>query len=174
MNKTFIIITIVLLGICSSLVYYVKSSLPKTAYMDVKKVYNEFTLKKELESKLTNVEQTRKTILDSLELQLKVLSKQLEVLTKRDEQKENIFSAKREEYLVKKKQFDEDNQAMTQQYSEQIMKQLNQYVQDYGKTNGYTYIHGADGNGSMMYADDKHNITDEVTKFINEKYKGIK
>ena len=174
MNKTIVIIGIILTGIFSAFAYYIKTAIPKTAYIDVKKVYNEFVLKKELESKLTNVQQTRKTIIDSLELQLKILSKQLEILTKRDEQKENVFTEKREEYLVKKKQFDEDNQAMTQQYSDQIMKQLNQYVQDYGKANSYTYIYGADGNGSMMYADDKHNITDEVIKFINEKYKGIK
>ena len=142
------------------------------AYVNVQKLYNEFYMKKELEAKLTTVQQARKTILDSLELQLKILSNTLENITKKDSEKENRFIAIREEYVMKKKQFDEDNQAMTQQYSEQIMKQLNEYTQEYGKQKGYRYILGAEGSGGIMYASEKLDITKEVIEYVNGRYKG--
>jgi outer membrane protein len=73
---------------------------------------------------------------------------------------------------MKKQQFDDDNQDMSKQYTEEIMKQLNEYVRDYGKANGYTYILGAQGSGSIMSADDKNDITTTVLEYVNEKYKG--
>jgi len=141
-------------------------------YVNVQQVYDEFQLKKELESKLTNVQQARKTMLDSLELSLKVLSGKIENSLQRDAERENNFIVLREEYVLKKNQFDEDNALMTRQYSEQIMKQLNEYTQEYGKQNGYTYILGAEGSGSVMYASEKRDITKDVLDYINRRYKG--
>ena len=53
------------------------------------------------------------------------------------------------------------------------MLQLNQYVKEFGEKNSYDIIHGANGNGSLMYAKDILNLTEEVKAFINNKYKGI-
>lgn len=143
-----------------------------TVYVNVQKIYDDFQLKKELESKLTNVQQARKTVLDSLELKLKILSGKIENAAKRDTEKENYFVELREQYLMKKKQFEEDNQAMTSQYSQQIMKQLNEYTQEYGKQKGYTFILGAEGSGGIMYASEKMDVTAEVLEYVNSRYKG--
>ena len=97
---------------------------PKTAFVNIGKLYSDFQMKKELENKITNVQQARKTIMDSLELSLKVIAKQLDAIGKTNEEMSNRFIGLREEYLTKQKQFSEDNTAMTQQYNEQIMKQL--------------------------------------------------
>jgi outer membrane protein len=53
-----------------------------------------------------------------------------------------------------------------------IWTQLNQYITEYGKTKDYEYILGANGSGSLMYADSTLNITEEVTAFANKKYSG--
>lgn len=145
----------------------------KTGWVDLNKVYKDFILKKELEKKLESTQQARKKITDSLELQLKVLLKQINMENAKDKNKVEVFSLKKEEYLVKKQQFDEDNNTMAQQYDAQIYKQLNQYVQDFGKSKNYTYIYGADGSGNLMYADSENDISDEVLVFVNERYKGI-
>ena len=50
---------------------------------------------------------------------------------------------------------------------------MSQYILDYGKNNNYDLILGADGNGVLMYANDKMNISEEITKYINSRYKGI-
>ncbi len=149
---------------------------PKTAYVELNMIYNDFQMKKELEAKLTNVQQTRKTILDSLELRLKVLSAQLRGMAQQDKkvmaEQAGRFEALREEYFTKQKMFSEDNDRTTGQYSEQIWKQINQYVKDYGKENGYAYIFGADGSGALMYGTEKENITDKLKAYVNERYQG--
>jgi outer membrane protein len=69
---------------------------------------------------------------------------------------------------------EEDNQVQTKKYDEEIITQLNQYVQDYGKEMGYAYIYGNNGEGSLMYADDARVITREMIEYVNNRYKGVK
>lgn len=153
------------------------SNQPKVAYVNLGKVYNDFEMKKELEKKITTVQDFRKKTLDSLELSLNIMSRTLQNFDKTGnkkgiEERMPEFQMRREEYFAKQKSFEEDNQAMTTQYTEQIWKQINQYVKDYGKEKGYTYVLGADGTGAVMYAEEKNEVTEEVLAYINQKYKG--
>lgn len=173
MNKrvyiiAFIAITFVAIGF---FIFY-KSSGEKTAYVDINKIFAEFTLKKELEVQLIKVKESRKSIIDSLEFGLKLLSKQIQSENQVNKDKVALFEVKREEYVQKKKQFEEDTDAVAKQYDKQIISQMNQYVKDYGNKNGYTYIFGADGSGFLMFSAEQKNITEEVKKYINDRYKG--
>ncbi len=157
----------------SGIIYLVKSQ-PKVAYIKVGYLYDNFDYKKELESKLTNMVQMRKTIIDSLGLHLDQLSQSIERDKEKDKTKISEFNEEKQKYLMKKQEFDEDNQDVTKRYSDETMKQLNQYVQDFGKTNGYTYILGAEGAGAIMSADEKYDITSQVLDYVNDRYKGKK
>jgi outer membrane protein len=44
-------------------------------------------------------------------------------------------------------------------------------VKAYGNTNGYTYILGGGDGGSVLYGTDANDITDEIVKILNDKYK---
>lgn len=146
----------------------------KVAYVDLNEVYNDFQLKKELESKLKNTQNQRKTILDSIRIQLNLLKAKVTSAPKPDEDFIRQFEYKRQEYLLKEKQFSEENDNLSQQYTDQIMKQMNQYVEDYGKSKNYDWIQGAKGDGGLMYVNKKFNITKEVLEYINSRYKGEK
>jgi outer membrane protein len=143
----------------------------KIGYVDVNSLYDSFSFKKELEAKLTHIKETRKNILDSMQVQLRMLAGSLKPNLEKDRM---LFEAKRQDFLSKEKSFSEDNDALTQEYSTQVMKQLNQYVQEYGAEHGYTYILGADGNGSIMFADKSKDVTKEVLEYLNQKYAGVK
>ena len=171
MKKNLIIVTGINILFAGALVF-IYSLIPATAYVDTNKLFNEFQLKKELELTLSNVKNQRKQILDSLELQLNVLSGQLNGKKALSAGDKETFASLREEYFYKKKQFDEDNEALTQKYNQQIFQQLNQYIQDYSKEEGYDYVFGAEGSGALMAASEKKNITEEVLSFINLKYQG--
>ena len=170
----FIALVVIGLSIAVGVLY---KSQPSVAYVNLTKAYNDFEMKKELEKKLTTVQDFRKKTLDSLELSLNIMSRTLQNFEqsgnkKGIEERMPEFEVRRQEYFSKQKSFEEDNQAMTNQYTEQIWKQINQYVKDYGKDKGYTYILGADGTGAVMNAEEKHEITDDVISYINERYKG--
>jgi outer membrane protein len=146
-----------------------KASMP---YVNISEIYNDFEMKKELEKQLENVQQKRSFFLDSLAVQIKAMIPSVESgnnpgLRLKLEQSQR-------EYMLHQKQFEEDNAGAAQKYQEQIWKQLNQYVTDYGDDRGFDYILGADGTGSVMYARKANNITDDVKQYINSRYKGKK
>jgi outer membrane protein len=155
-------------------VIYIYAKQPKMAYVRVPYLYDNFEYKKEMQAKMTNVLQGRKSVLDSLELHLKILSGHLQNEKKPDEKEIQQFSDEREKYLTKKQQFEEDDNNASKRYADEILKQLTQYVDDYGRENGYTYILGAEGSGAIMSADERNDITNAVLIYINEKYKGKK
>lgn len=157
---------------CLILVNYLNK--PKVALIEIQKVYDSFELKKELEKKFKNTQSQRKKIIDSLELDLKLLYSSLNTDGGKNVERTETFNLKKNYYLQKKQMNEEDNLALSQQYDKEILTQLNQYVKDYGKLNKYTYIFGTDGNGSIMYANEKEDISDQIILYINERYKGVK
>lgn len=173
MKNNFIAIIVgIILAALLLFCFLINNKVPKLAYVELEILYNDFPMKKELEAKLTNVRQLRKNILDSLKIQLNALS--LSVKSDKDADGIRNFQIKKQEYLTKQQNFEQDNQATSQNYTSQIWKQINQYVKDYGKEHNYTFILGAEGIGTVMYSDEAKNITKELSGYINEKYKGEK
>lgn len=165
MRYLLIIIIAMLLASCSG-------NPEKTGYVELGPLYSDFNMKQELESQLTTVQNNRTAILDSLELHLNAMMNQLKSVPEPNQNDVTTFQLRQQEYHIKKEQFENETANLSGQYTEQIWQQINQYVEEFGKENGYTYIHGADGGGSVMYADESKNLTTQLTKYINNKYKG--
>ncbi|MEP7265008.1 MAG: OmpH family outer membrane protein [Bacteroidota bacterium] len=171
MNRGIVWLAIVL--VAAGVVYSIVTR-PKSGYIDIHDVYQKFDLKKELEKKFISVRDERKKITDSLELGLKLMETKLRAMKSISDDQAAEFQTKREFFVQKAREFEEDNKQLSAQYDKEILDQLNQYVRDYGAAKGYDYIYGNDSNGSLMYGDKKLEITAEVLEYINAKYKGIK
>lgn len=178
-NKSFrLVFTIVagifIISIAFGLFYYFV--VPKTAFINVSEVYDNFQYKLELEKELNSVQQTRTKMLDSLDFNLKQMyneiSQNKELNKKELEMIKYNFQIGRESYLQYKEKFDSENEDIKARYTSMIWKQLNQYIKEYGNIKGYSYIYGAKGDGSLMYAAENNNITKEITEFINKRYAG--
>jgi outer membrane protein len=154
-------------------VLYVNFTKPKIGYVVIQEVFNDFELKKELQKKLENVKNYRQKIVDSLRIDLTILSKKVQTNSATPIEKD-LFERKKIEYNQKLQIFEEDNGILTKQYDQEIITQLNQYIKDYGKKNNFDMIQGNNSDGSLMYGKEEFNLTKEVSVFINEKYKGVK
>lgn len=150
----------------------ITSTKEKTAYVNISEVYNEFDMKKELENKIIGVQTQRKQVMDSLELALQLKSNQLTAVTKISVEERQTFELMQRNYITQRDQFAAENERVTQEFKNQIFTRLNEYAKEYGEEEGYDYLFGTSGQGSIMYAQQKHDITKEVIKYINEKYKG--
>lgn len=153
---------------------YLFSPKQKSAYITTADVFEKFKLKQELEIKYQNVEQNRTYILDSIKMHLNYVYGQIQQETNKARQEELIVSYQTVErqYKLQEQQFAEDNAKLTETYNNQIFTQINQYVKEFGKLNGYLYIYGTTGEGNIMYADDKCDITSQVIEYINTRYEG--
>lgn len=174
-------ITLLVLGLFAvtsvSLTIYQLNREQKFVIVDLARLYNEFEMKKQLEGQMTTVTDIRQKALDSLELSLNILSRNIQNMDPAAdkaayENKTNEFEVRRRQYLSQQTAMNENNEAMQQQYNGQIWKQLNQYVEDYGKANGIECIIGGDGSGNVMYSESGLNRTDEVVSYCNERYQG--
>lgn len=145
----------------------------ETAYIDVAKVYNEFDMKNELEANLLRVTNERDAILDSMKISMQAVDNKYSLKKKINDKDMLEWQHLKYKYQTMEQEFLESNSSMRQRYSEQIWKQLNQYISDYGENHKYGYIYGANGNGTLMYAKEKNDITGEVIEYVNKRYKGV-
>ncbi len=144
----------------------------RLAYVDNIALYESFELMKELDARLTQAKSAKKQTLDSLEIQLRVLSAEVEQEQGNDPVKLNRFRQLQQSYMLYRERAEQETQELANSYYSQVWTQLNQYVQDYGKAHGYTFIFGANADGSLMYADEAVNITEALKQYVNERYKG--
>ena len=59
---------------------------------------------------------------------------------------------------------------LTQSYIEKT----NDYMQEIGKTLGYDYVMSYRIGGAMLYANERHDITTEIIRLLNERYESSK
>lgn len=52
-----------------------------------------------------------------------------------------------------------------------LVSGVKKFIKSYGKEKGYAYIYGTGDAASILYAEDKFDITKEIIKALNDKYK---
>lgn len=81
--------------------------------------------------------------------------------------------SQKQQYLQQQTQFEQ--QQMQQAFQTEIdsaIIEVKDFVKDYGKKNGYTYILGtSDAAASVLYGTDENDITDIIIESINSSYK---
>ncbi|PCI97036.1 MAG: hypothetical protein COB15_08715 [Flavobacteriales bacterium] len=169
-NIILIINTVLLISVLAYLGFTSKKE--KQAYVNVSEVYNDFEMKKELENKLITVQNRRKKVLDSLEVELQLYANNFspDKEISLEEKKEFDFLERR--FLSNRETFLKENERVTLEFKNQIFTQMNKYIEEYGAENKYDYLFGTTGQGNIMYAQTKNNVTKEVINYINEKYNG--
>jgi outer membrane protein len=55
-----------------------------------------------------------------------------------------------------------------------VVSTVKKFIKSYGKEKGYAYIYGTGDAASILYAEDKYDITNELIKLLNDKYKASK
>jgi outer membrane protein len=148
----------------------------KTAYVDTSELMKEYTEAKDLEAKYKAQAQEK--------------GRQLEAEINRFKQEASNFQAQAQangqEWAQKKgaelqkreQQLGYAQQALSQQLQMESSKEMDslvsgvkKFIKAYGKEKGYAYIYGTGDAASILYAEDKFDITKDIIKALNEKYK---
>jgi len=86
--------------------------------------------------------------------------------------KEKDYQQKLKEYQRFLKDAQDDLQARNDEFTSRIVDEIVKVVQEYGKKNGYTFIFVK--NDSMVFFDDKIDLTDDLLKQFNAARKSVK
>jgi outer membrane protein len=144
---------------------YLKFTSTKTAYVDIEVLYSNFKMKRELEGQMKNVVQTRKGLLDSMEIEIKALNTSPKI-------SQELIAQKRAAYLSQYQVFKDNTERESGEFDKKIWTQLNQYVKDYGEQKAYDFILGTNGTGTIMHANDEFDITKDLIDYVNQRYEG--
>ena len=142
----------------------------KLGYVDVQKVLIQSDAGKEAKEQLAAKGNKYETEKNSREEDLKKLKGELEkqsVLLSDTARgaKEKDYQQKLKDYQRFLKDAQDDLQAKNDELTNRIVEEIVKTIQEYGKKNGYMFVFVK--NDSMIYADEKSDVTDEVLKAFN-------
>ncbi len=148
----------------------------KIAYVDNTKLLNEYQEKKDIESKLkeqiSKYEKKRDSISQAFQAEARAFDAEARNLAQNVAQKKYNELMQKSQILQQHLQQEEQKiQLESQTQMDSLLTKVKKLIKEYGKEKGYTFILGANEGGSVLHGDEKKDITDEVVKSLNEKYK---
>lgn len=166
--------------LCFAVISCNKSTTPtkemKTAYVDTSKLLEEYNEAKDIEAKYkAKGDEMGK----ELEAEVARFKAEATSFQKNAQAKGQAWAQENGARLQKQEQeLSYAQQALVEQLREEsgvemdsLVKNVKKFIKDYGKEKGYTYIYGTGEAATILYAEDKLDITAEIVKLLNDKYK---
>lgn len=91
-------------------------------------------------------------------------------ITERESKQERLVK-KQQELMQLEQQLSADLQRQEGDVSQRIFQEIDVFLKEYAEKQGYTYILSYAKGGGVWYAAPQHDITPEVLKELNERYK---
>jgi outer membrane protein len=151
----------------------------KTAYVDTSKLMIEYTEAKDIEAKYKakSEEMGRE-----LEAEIAKFKTEAASFQKNAQMNGQAWAQQKGAELQKREQqLQYAQQSIAQQLQQEsgveidsVVSGVKKFIKSYGKEKGYSYIYGTGDAASVLYAEEKYDITKEIIKLLNDKYKSSK
>lgn len=159
LKKNIISIVALLVG-STAIVLHFANKKQQVVYADPELLFKGFNMTKEFEKK-------EAAVIDRYRSQLDTISKMIESAKNIGE-----IPAIEKQYVDLKQEYSTYYAASMDKINKAVWPRLNEYIMMYGKEHKINVLVGANGTGSLLYADEKLNITNALIEFINKKYEG--
>ena len=174
MKKALVIIGLSILAVSCDKTAEVKEV--KTAYIDTSVLMKEYTEAKDLEAKYkAQAEEKGRQLqaeINRFKQDAQNFQSQAQANGQQWAQQRGAELQKREQQLgYAQQQLQQQLQQESGTEMDSLVSGVKKFIKDYGKKNGYSYIYGTGDAATVLYAEDKYDITKEVIKALNDKYK---
>jgi len=176
MNKITLPLAVIAL-VFSMLTFFYTQNASQQVYVDVNKLLEGYKRTKVVRGEFEKKAQVLRANVDSLvtdwQKELKLYEKERSGYSKKELQlKQELLGNKQQQInnyqQAIQKQIQEEDKKATQT----VINDINDYVKEYGKSEGYKIIFGASGSGNIMYADKSSDLTEEVLNGLNAEFEG--
>jgi outer membrane protein len=148
----------------------------KTAYIDTSKLMEESVEAKDIEAKYKD---KAKVMGNQLEAEVARFKSEAASFQTNAQKNGQAWAQQKGSELQKREQeLSYAQQAMLQQLQQEsgvemdsLVKNYRTIIKDFGKQKGYDYVYGTGETASILYAKDSYDISKEVIKMVNDKYK---
>jgi Skp family chaperone for outer membrane proteins len=149
------------------LALFVLTTRKQSAFIDYNTVYNNCRLKTDLEKDLKRLTETRKSQLDSMQLELSFMSESIKS-GEGSGAKLAEFEESKERFLTFQEQYEQENMRTKETYFNQIRAEINEKAKRYAAMRGYDYFFSAMGDGALMYASESEDVTKDFQLFLDK------
>lgn len=148
----------------------------KTAYIDTSKLMEESTEAKDIEAKYKD---KAKVMGNQLEAEVARFKSDAANFRQNAEANGQAWAQQKGTELQKREQeLNYAQQAMLQQLQQEsgvemdsLVKSYRNVIKEFGKEKKYDYVYGTGEAASILYAKDSYDISKEIIKMVNDKYK---
>ena len=169
MNKIIAILTVAILMIsCNQ---------TKMAYVDIEEVIKEYKGMKEAQKEMDEKEGAYKEALEQLAVGYQTGLKEYQekgrtMSAQKRQQTETTLMQQQQMLNQQQQQAQQELQKFGQDKMDEINEDIQDFVADYAKQHGYSYVLGtSEQTKAVLYGDSKTDITDEIVETLNEQYK---
>ncbi len=175
--KVMIMAVAVIAATALSISIYLFSNKAKVAYVHNDRLITEYHGFKDAQKEYRQNVEVMQQNLDSLTTDFNQKAQQY--LLNKDKLKE--AQRKEQEMLLQLQEKDVQNyklsieqtaSAKEQEMNTALYTQINEFVKQYSKEQGYDYVYGVTDYGNIMYASEENDITEQLLEAINQKYEG--
>lgn len=147
----------------------------KIAFVDNGEVINEYQMKKDVEEKFKLKDEAFKKKMDSIGKAFQIEAQAFQMASNKMSKKkqEEKYQELGQKQQLLQQQFQYEQQQIQQAFNvemDSVISKVNKFVEGYGEKNAYTFILGKNQAGSVLYGAKAKDITEAVTKAINEAY----
>lgn len=148
----------------------------KTAYVDTDKLVEKYQKAIDLENKykVKSEEMGRELETEAKKFQQDYAYAEQQAPSKGPQwaQQKGMELQKREQELsVKQQSMYQELQKASGTEMDSLVSEIKVFLKEYGKKQGYDYLYGTGSAATVLYAKDKYDLTEELTKLLNESYK---
>lgn len=148
----------------------------KTAYVDTSLLMKEYQKTKDVEAKFKAKAESKGS---QLEAQINLFKKEASSFQAQAQVKGQAWAEQKGAELQRREQqLGQAQQALSQELQQEsavemdsLVAGVKKFIKAYGKEKGYAYIYGTGDAATVLYAQDKYDITKEIIKLLNDKYK---
>ncbi len=148
-------VCVIVLGLA---IYTIGNLLSKkeVAYIDISRLTENYELKKDLENVASQNLYKIREVIDSLKMVQKIAGNNNTLVDSQLVHAQQVFN----DYYSRS----------NKEINVKIWERLNPVIEQYGKEKKLVLLIGANGAGTLLYADKQQDLTDDLTAYVNGKY----
>ncbi|EFK56009.1 OmpH family outer membrane protein [Sphingobacterium spiritivorum] len=153
-----------------SVVYVLFLKSDKIGYIESTRIFQEYKGAKVEREKLEEKTKEFKSKLDTLNQEVReaIIRYDGQSAVKKDNQSEQIIQLKQRQLEEYRRMIQENIQSEEANAMNKIAAELNVFLKDYGKRNNYKFIFIANPSGTIAYAEEGTDLTEDVLKELNK------
>ncbi|MBT8188444.1 MAG: OmpH family outer membrane protein [Croceitalea sp.] len=164
------------LGILVVLIFMASCQQDKIGFVDNVKLIDGYQEKLDVEGKFNKKAETltkkRDSISQAIQLELQAFQTKAQSMSQKKAQEEYNVLQQRSQFIGQQLQQEQQQLQQTGQAElDSVITKVRDEVKAYGEANGYSFILGEGQGGGVLFGKAEKDLTDEILKILNDKYK---